>query len=109
LLALEGGSYLAVATLALVSLFAHRGIGDPGGRNWLLALALVYELPYALAFSGGTYHFPVMPLVVPIAAVALARPLEAWRRVRRGRATWAALAAFAALQGQYAYYAVKMQ
>ncbi len=109
LLAIEGGSYLALATLALVSLFALRGTGDPGWRTWLLALALVYELPYALAFSGGTYHFPVMPLLVPLAAVALARPAETWRRARRSHTTWVALAAFAVIQGQYAYYAMKMQ
>ena len=108
LLVLEGGSYLAVAALALVTLFALRGLGDPGWRIWLLALALAYEVPYAIAFSGGTYHFPVLPLVVPLAALAAARPVEAWRRLRSSRGAWLALGAFAALEGQYAYYAIAM-
>jgi 4-amino-4-deoxy-L-arabinose transferase-like glycosyltransferase len=108
LLALEGASYLAVAGLALVTLFAMRDAGRAAWRWWLVALALAYELPYAVAFSGGTYHFPVMPLVIPLAAIALARPARAWRALRESRAAWTALAVFAVIEAQYAYYAVTM-
>jgi hypothetical protein len=108
LLALEGASYLAVAGLALVTLFAMRGTGNPAWRWWLVALALAYELPYSIAFSGGTYHFPVVPLLVPLAAVAATRPARAWRSLRQSRAAWAALGVFAIIEAQYAYYAVTM-
>jgi 4-amino-4-deoxy-L-arabinose transferase-like glycosyltransferase len=112
LLALEGGSYLVVAALALVALFAMRGHGDRGGRAWLVALAVAYEVPYALAFSGGTYHFPVFPVLVALAAIAAAHPRQAWhdlRNPRQCRGAWAALAGFALLQAQYGYYAVAMK
>ncbi|MGH7270187.1 MAG: ArnT family glycosyltransferase [Polyangiaceae bacterium] len=108
LLALEGGSFMAVAALALAALFALRGAGDPEWRAWLVALALAYELPYTLAFSGGTYHFPVMPLIIPLASLAMAHPAETWRRARQSRVTWAALATFALVQAEYAYFALVM-
>jgi 4-amino-4-deoxy-L-arabinose transferase-like glycosyltransferase len=104
LLALEAFGYLAVAGLALVGAFATRG----PWRRWLLGLALAYELPYALAFSGGTYHFPVMPLLMPLAAAGLPHAARLLRE-RRGVVAFLALAAFAALQAQYAYYAVAMR
>jgi hypothetical protein len=114
LLAFEGASYLAVAGLALVSLFALPDAGAAVGagpfawRAWLIALAVAYQIPYALAFSGGTYHFPVVPLITPLAALAVTQPREAWRRLTSSRAAWVALAAFAAIEGEYAYYAVTM-
>lgn len=114
LLAFEVTSYLAVAGLALVGLFAMPGggaAGTPGRlgwRAWLVALAVAYQIPYALAFSGGTYHFPVIPLITPLAALVVTDPGEAWRRATGRRAAWVAIAAFAAIEGQYAYYAVTM-
>ncbi len=109
LLALEGASYIALAAMALLTLFALRGAGRQEWRWWLVALALAYELPYAVAFSGGTYHFPVVPLLVPLAAVVMTRPARAWRALRRSRATWVALGVFAVIEAQYAYYAVTMR
>ena len=106
-LALEAACYLAASALALVTLF---GLGGPrgGGRGWLVALALAYELPYTLAFSGGTYHFPVVPLLLPLAGIAAARPRDAWRGLRGSAAARWALAVFAVIQAQYAYYAIAM-
>jgi hypothetical protein len=74
----------------------------------LVALALAYEVPYAIAFSGGTYHFPVIPLLVPLAAVAAQRPTRAWRCLRGSRRAWVALGLFALVQAEYAYYAVTL-
>lgn len=115
LLAVEGGSYCAVAALAIVALFAMREAGSAPVRYWLVSLALSYEIPYSLAFSGGTYHFPVLPLIVPIASLAvveLRRP-GAWLRLRSGsgrawRTRVIALCVFAAVEAQYAYYAAVM-
>jgi hypothetical protein len=108
LLALEAGGYLVVAALAIVGVFAFAPEQDRTWRAWLIGLALAYELPYALAFSGGTYHFPAMAALVPFAAVALARRADIAARVKQRKATLVALAAFAAIQAQYAYYAVVM-
>lgn len=140
LLALEAGSYCAVAALVIVALFILKGAGDGlcletpessgrasmGWRTWLVSLALAYELPYSLAFSGGTYHFPVVPLLVPIAALAVAALLQlvdgrpragvpppgsATPRAPSAKARWrgaVALCVFAAVQAQYAYYAAVM-
>ena len=111
LLCIEAAGYLAVAALALVAIFAMGAPPGPGRRAWrvwLVALALAYEVPYTIAFSGGTYHFPVVPLLVPLAAIAASRPARAWRSLRRSRRGCFALCIFAILEAQYAYYAVTM-
>lgn len=109
LLALEASSYVAVMALALVALFAMKASCDTWTRAWLVALALAYEAPYTIAFSGGTYHFPVMPLVIPFAGVALEGGVPAAaRRAFASRAALIALAFLAIVQIEYAYYAIKM-
>jgi 4-amino-4-deoxy-L-arabinose transferase-like glycosyltransferase len=108
LLALEAGGYVAVAALALVAIFALGGTCDSGWRTWLLALALAYEAPYAIAFSGGTYHFPAMPLLLPFAALALVDVRATWRAMRASHASLVAVGVFGVVQVQYAYYAVSM-
>jgi 4-amino-4-deoxy-L-arabinose transferase-like glycosyltransferase len=105
LLALEAGSYIAVLALAVVGFLGLRDLCDPGWRTWLVALALGYAAPYALAFSGGTYHFPVIPLVLPFAAVTLTVGV---RRRMRTRSALAALVVVACVQAQYAYHALRM-
>jgi len=110
LLALEVGSYVAVAAFALAGLLTLSGACAPGWRSWLVALIVAYQVPYAIAFSGGTYHFPVMPLVVPFAAATMASGVEAWRRSRvRKRAALVALGAFTLIQAEYAYFALSMR
>jgi 4-amino-4-deoxy-L-arabinose transferase-like glycosyltransferase len=109
LLAIEAGSYLVVAVLALLALTALPRAGDRGWRFWLLALSLAYEAPYALAFSGGTYHFPVTPLLIPLAAVAFVHGKVVWRRLLAWRAPQIALAALVLIEAQYAYYAILMR
>jgi hypothetical protein len=106
-LALEAGSYLAVLAAALAAFVALADACERTWRVWLAALALGYEAPYAIAFSGGTYHFPVMPLVIPFAAAALAHPRAAWARVRSSKGALAALSLLAIVEVQYAYYAVR--
>jgi hypothetical protein len=77
---------------------------------WLLGLVAAYEAPYAIAFSGGAYHFPVVPLLVPFAAMAVTRALERGSdgvgKLLSTKGTRVALAVFAAVQVQYAWYAV---
>jgi 4-amino-4-deoxy-L-arabinose transferase-like glycosyltransferase len=109
LLGVEAASYLAVAALALIALFAMGEGARPVWRSWLVMLALAYEIPYAIAFSGGTYHFPVLPLLIPLAAVAARRPARTWAYLRRSRRAWFALCIFAIVESQYAYYATTMR
>jgi 4-amino-4-deoxy-L-arabinose transferase-like glycosyltransferase len=108
LIALEAGSYLAVAGSALAAIVGLSAACAPS-RTWLIALTLAYQAPYTIAFSGGTYHFPVMPLVMPFAAVAVATGVEALRRSRSSRAVMVALGVFAAVQAEYTYFAVSMR
>jgi 4-amino-4-deoxy-L-arabinose transferase-like glycosyltransferase len=109
LLALEAGSYVAIAALAIVAMLALRSACRSDWRGWLIALMVAYEVPYAIAFSGGTYHFPVMTLVVPFAAVTVTQGLEAYGQARVSRATIALLAMFAIVEVQYAYFALAMK
>ena len=106
LLALEAGSFFAVGILALAGLTGLRRSCDAGWGLWLVALALAYEAPYTIAFSGGTYHFPVMPLITPFAAVAVAHGMESWRIAKERRTTIVAFAVFVLVQMQGAYAAV---
>lgn len=112
LLALEAGSYLVVMALAIIGLccFAARMRGD--WKVWLLALIVAYKLPYTLAFSGGTFHFPVMWLIFPFAGGALIElrskrgRARAWARMRASRSVWCALAALVLIQIEYAYHII---
>jgi 4-amino-4-deoxy-L-arabinose transferase-like glycosyltransferase len=109
LLALEAGSYLAIALLALAAILTLRAACEPSWRGWLIALVVAYEAPYAIAFSGGTYHFPVMPLVLPFAAVAASAGLDVvWRRARTTLPAMIGYCIFALVQLQYAYVALAM-
>lgn len=115
LLALEAGTYLSVMLLALLGLLCSPQALDRGVLLWLLLLVLAYQLPYLLAFSGGTYHFPVMVLVLPLAGVTLGQLLQPggaralWQRLRRRPLAWAALTFFLLVQLQYAYYAIALE
>jgi 4-amino-4-deoxy-L-arabinose transferase-like glycosyltransferase len=108
LLALEAGSSCCVMALALVTLFCLPGASRGPCGVWLLCLSLAYQAPYCIAFSGGTYHFPVMPLVIALAAVTLAEFEEARRRFITSRAGYTAIGAFVLLQAQYAYSVLTM-
>jgi hypothetical protein len=110
LLVLEAGSYLVVAALAIV------GIGAFGGRYgarwlaWLSLMVIAYAAPYAVSFSGGAYHFPVVPIVIPFAAIPIAAGLRTtWRQLAPNFAVLAALGLFALVQVQYGYYAFVMR
>ncbi|XXT19480.1 glycosyltransferase family 39 protein [Sorangium sp. So ce429] len=114
LLAVEAGSYLLVMALALIGLCCF---ADQMSRNWvrwLLALVVAYEVPYMIAFSGGTFHFPVMGLILPFAGGALAELLasgrrsRAWARLRASRFAWCALAVLLLIQIEYAYQIIVM-
>lgn len=114
LLALEAGSYLLVMALALIGLCCFAARMSRTWLLWLLALVVAYEVPYMIAFSGGTFHFPVMGLILPFAGGALAELLASggrarvWARLRASRLAWCALAVLLLIQIEYAYQVIVM-
>ena len=105
LTALEAGGYALVIALALVTLLCGAGELRRPAAWTALACVVAYQVPYALAFSAGTYHFPVMGLLFPFAGLAVAgdpRREPPWLRARSSRALWLALAIFVAIQIEYA-------
>jgi 4-amino-4-deoxy-L-arabinose transferase-like glycosyltransferase len=111
LLLLEAGGYLTVMLLAFAGLLGLFAEMSPGVAVWLVALVVAYQLPYLIAFSAGTYHFPVIGALWPFAGVALARAFQdgAGAVVRQlGLRAWAVIAVLLALQIEYAYHAVAL-
>lgn len=113
LLTFEAGSYLLVMALAVFAITCARDAMDMRLLGALLFLVAAYQAPYLVAFSGGTYHFPVMWLVLPIAGVGMHQLVQQIRgsESRSGRALLLfvlLLAAFAAVQGQYALHTLAL-
>ena len=98
-LLLEGGGYVAVMLLVLIGFFGSDAWRRPRGRL-LIVLVLAYQLPYALAFATGTYHFTAMALLLPFAGAALAGR-HGWSGLRDNRRLWVAVAVFLAIQAEY--------
>src|SRR5579871_6874851 len=69
LLLLEAGGYFLVMILAIATQTTRWKLLEGRCAVWLLAVVSAYAAPYLIAFSAGTYHFPVMGLIVPFAAV----------------------------------------
>jgi hypothetical protein len=104
LTAVEAGGYVLVMSLALVTLLC--GTGELRRAPTWIAMACVaaYQAPYALAFSAGTHHFPVIGLLFPFAGLALARDPcreQPWLRARSSRTLWLALAILVGIQIEY--------
>jgi 4-amino-4-deoxy-L-arabinose transferase-like glycosyltransferase len=112
LLAAEAGGYLLVAAATIAALIVMRGEARAGAVALLLLLVIGYALPYTIAFSGGTYHFPVVWLVMPFAAVALSRALHeraALRLMVGDRRVVLAVALFVILQIEFAYHTLALR
>jgi 4-amino-4-deoxy-L-arabinose transferase-like glycosyltransferase len=110
LLLFEAGSYLLLAALALVGIILFRGRYDGRCAGWLAFVVVAYAAPYLVAFSGGAYHFPVIPLAFPFVAIPVAAGVREVRsRVASSHAGAVVLGLFALVQVQYAYYAFTMR
>lgn len=102
-LGFEAGGYVLLMLLVFVGLTLR---GEMRYGWLLLGLVVGYAAPYALAFSAGHYHFPLMGLLMPLAALglqALSTP-DGRRRALRNRGLWLAALAFMLLQAEYAYH-----
>jgi hypothetical protein len=110
-LGFEAGGYLIIMLLALAALLCAPAVARSPAVLLLLLLAAAYQAPYAVAFSSGTYHHPVMGLLFPLAGLALASwrdPEGALARARRSRGFWAAAVLLVALQIEYAYHTLTL-
>jgi 4-amino-4-deoxy-L-arabinose transferase-like glycosyltransferase len=107
LLLLEAGGYAAVAVLALLAAFIARDRLRAGPVGVVLLLIGSYQVAFMLAFAHSNFHVPVMPLLMPLAAVGASRLAEdRGAALLRSRGAWLALAAFAAVQIEYGYFAL---
>jgi 4-amino-4-deoxy-L-arabinose transferase-like glycosyltransferase len=107
LLLLEAGGYAAVAVLALLAAFIGRDRLRAGPAGFVLLMIGSYQLAFMLAFAHSNFHVPVMPLLMPLAAVSVAKLAEDRGAALLGsRGAWLALAAFAAVQIEYGYFAL---
>ncbi len=107
LLLLEAGGYASVAALALLAAFVARDRLRAGPVGFVLLLIVSYQVAFMLAFAHSNFHVPVMPLLMPLAAVSASRLAEdRGAALLRSRGAWLALAAFAAVQIEYGYFAL---
>lgn len=101
----EAGGYCAMVMLALVAIVFWSGHIRASALVWYLVAVMAYAFPYCLAFSSGTYHFPVMGILIPLSAVGMSVLLTSgWRQVFRSYCVWSVLLIFTAIQVEYAYF-----
>jgi 4-amino-4-deoxy-L-arabinose transferase-like glycosyltransferase len=109
-LALEAGGYVLFGLLAIAAaVFARSWMRRPRVL-FLLALVAMFELPYALDFSGGRWHYPVLGLLAPFAGLGLAwvtAERERWRLLVRSKPFLIAAAVFLLVQAEYAFFVLR--
>ena len=105
LLVLEAGGYILVMVGVIVGVF--QGWASVAQcRGFVVALILGYQIPYAVAFASGTYHFPVMGLILPFAGVGVRFLANSGSLRKISRWTWVCILLFGLLQIEYAYHAI---
>jgi len=111
LLLFEAGGYCLIMALFFISLLVL-----PYKRLWqpltLLFLTIAfYQAPYAMAFSAGIYHFPIIPIIIVIGSLAFENSTEILiNKLKETKAKVYLLAVFLgfiALQMEYLYFAIK--
>ncbi|MFO1043238.1 MAG: hypothetical protein U0941_15705 [Planctomycetaceae bacterium] len=101
----EAGGYALVMICALLGLFHFSGKATVSSTAWYLAAILAYAAPYCIAFSSGTYHYPVMGIVAVFAAIGARSIWESgWKSIVAPTRVWLVLFAFVAIQVEYAYF-----
>ena len=113
LLTVEAGGYCLVMLMILAGLFCAWQEVRLYGSIVLILLVIGYQLPYAVAFSGGTYHFPVMGLLMPFAGATLTRVFNGgirnWTCPGGKGWMWLSFGLFTLIQAEYAYYLISMK
>lgn len=112
LVLIEGGGYCFIMLLVLMGIFVLWKGADGKLAWWLILLVLAYEVPYMLAFSNGFYHYPVIPLLMPFAGLAIQALLRQKNKSDsaipyNNRLFLVSAAIFIFIQFEYAYYLFK--
>jgi hypothetical protein len=112
LLAFEAGTYLLVIIAALSAFFLGVQLGGLHGR--LIVLVVVAGMvPYLVAFALSRFHLPAIPLIMPLAALAIARlgeaPREHLRTLVRSRWWWTVVFLVLSLQVEHFYHLARLQ
>ena len=101
----EAAGYCAVAMLAIVAIANWSKAMTGTTLLWYLAVVAAYAFPYCIAFSGGTYHFPVMSIMVPLSAIGLVLLLSPQRMMAlKSAGVVFGLLLFIAIQIEYAAF-----
>jgi 4-amino-4-deoxy-L-arabinose transferase-like glycosyltransferase len=106
---LEVGGWFVFGALVLLGWVVGRPVFRSGRLALLLGAVAAYEIPYAIAFSGGRWHLPVLGLLAPVAGAGLAsvRSLRApLTAVRTSPLLAVGLSAFALVQLEYLVFVV---
>ncbi|MFL5909385.1 MAG: ArnT family glycosyltransferase [Gaiellaceae bacterium] len=106
----EAGIYVLLGLLAIAAAVFARSLIRRSAAIFVLALVAVFEVPYALDFSGGRWHYPVLGLLAPFAGAGIAwitADRDRWRLLLRSRPYLIAAAVFLAIQAEYAYFVLR--
>jgi len=106
----EAGGYVLLGLLALAAAVFARPLIRRSRAIFVLALVAVFEIPYALDFSGGRWHYPVLGLLAPFAGAGIAwitADRDRWRLLLKSRPFLIAAAVFIAVQAEYAYFVLR--
>ena len=112
LLAYEARSYLIVLLAALSALVL--GVSTPAlqGR-FVLSVIIAGMLPYLVAFALPRFHLPAIPLLMPLAAVAIDRvwsaPGESLRLLGTSRLWWMIVLVVLLMQVEHFYHLARLQ
>lgn len=102
-LAIEAGGYILTMLLVIAGVFLYARGMEAKNAVLLIALVAALQLPYALSFACGRYHFPDMGFLIPFAGLAI----DVLRRKEAGRWHvrwyWTSVAIFLAIQVEYAW------
>jgi 4-amino-4-deoxy-L-arabinose transferase-like glycosyltransferase len=108
-LVFEAGGYFVLALLVIVALLFARDVFRPGALWFLIALIAAFQLPHALVYGAGRWHYPLLGLLAVLAgagAAWLIKTRDHWRRLGRSGAFWIATVLFFAIQAEYAYFSL---
>lgn len=107
LVALGAAGYVLFALLAIAGLVFARANFRRRRMTFVLGAVLAFQVPYAIVFAAGHWHYPVLGLVAPLAGAGLAWLYESRARFRtllHSPVFLIAAALFLAIQAEYAYF-----